>query len=672
MAYGDGRGARGVEFGPAPEGFDVSPPDIGGRDPALLSERGCCFWLSDTRLDLTGPQRVWTSRLAQQVTGGDGLQPAASFEIVFNPAFERPVIHTVRVWRDGTAREAASPEAFELFRRELNLERAAYDGRLTAHMIVPDVRVGDVVDTIYSIVGSNPLLGDALCFTPRLQWAAPVVETRVEVRAPAGRDIVVQSFGRAPAPADETRDGVRALRWRAVDMPPWRHDPDSPPWHIGHAALHVADRRTWAEVADLFRDFYAPPECLPETLETAAAGIVAAEATPAGRTTAALRLVQGALRYHSIGVGDGGYRPRPVEAIWATRYGDCKDSSRLLTALLRRLGIEATPALVHTRLGPALDREPPTPLAFDHCIVRVVVDGETWWLDPTLTPQAGDLRHLTPPRHVWALPLAPGAGLERMREPPRPTVCETEETWSFDARADRPARLELRSVYRDWRADDMRRWLDNDGRRNVARRLRESLEAEYGQAVEAAPLEVRDAPAENRLELVELYDVDRPLQPRGPDAVEFLSRDDVVGPNLRDLETARRLEPIDLGTPRRLVTRRVFNLPYAPDFGPWRVEHAGPGFDLKSELEWTGPRQATHVLELTLNRRILDVDEAQRHFAAVREARRLNGVSFTAGVRRGRLVRSRPPRHGVTWAGWIVVAILGLSALANLAASVSG
>lgn len=668
MAYGDGRSPRTVEFGPAPEGFDTALPDIGDRDAAALSERGCCFWLSDVRLDLVGPERIWTSRLVQQVTGGDGLQAAASLEAVFNPAFERLIIHGVRVWRDGVAREAASPEAFELFRRELNLERASYDGRLTAHMIIPDVRVGDVVDTLYSITGSNPVLRDALSFMPRLQWSSPVIETRVEVRAPVTRDIVIQSFGRVPDPVDEVRDGVRVLRWRAVDMPPWRHDTDSPVWRVAHASLHVADRRSWAEVADLFRDFYAPPASLPPTLEAAAAEIAAAEPDAAGRATAALRFVQGALRYHSIGVGDGGYRPRPVETIWETRYGDCKDSSRLLVALLGRLGVEAAPALVNTRTGPGLDREPPNALAFNHCIVRLVVDGATWWVDPTLTPQAGDLARLTPPRHTWALPLVPDARLERMREPPTPTVCETCETWTFDPRADRPARLELRSIYQDWRADDMRRWLANDGRRQVAARLRESLESEYGQLVEAAPLEVADDAAGNRLELVELYDVDRPFQPRGEAAVEFLSRDDVVGPNLRDLETARRVEPIDLGTPRRVVARRVFNLPVRPDLEPWRVEHAGPGFTLVSELTWTGPRQAAHVLELAIGRRILEPNEAQAHFAAVREARRLNGVSFPLAVRRGRLARAGPPRHGVSWIGWVVVALLLLSAFARLAA----
>ena len=667
MAYeGEAAQTRGLEFGPAPDGFDMDAYAIGDRDPAALGERGCCYLLWETRLDASGGERVYTNRLVQQVTGGDGLQSAASFEAGFNPSYERLIIHGIRVWRDGVAREAATPEAFELFRRELNLERAIYDGRLTAHMIVPDVRVGDVVDTAFSIVGSNPVLKETLSASPRLQWSSPVVETRAEIRVPAGQEVKVRGFGKLPRVQDTTAEGVRTLRWVARDMAPWRHEPGAPPWHVGFAAAHVTDAMTWGEVATLFRGFYDPPDPLPETLEAAALRIMAAEPSAAGRIAAGLRFVQNALRYHSVGVGDGGFRPRPVETIWATRYGDCKDASRLLVAVLRRMEVEAVPALVNTRGGPDLEVEAPNATAFDHCIVRATVDGAPWWVDPTLSPQAGDLAHLTPPRHGWALPLVENADLERMREAPIPTVCATRETWTFDKRADMPARLELRTVYRDWRADDMRRWLANDGRRLVSRRFRESLEGEYGQVVEAAPLEVIDAAAENRLEVVELYDVDRPFQTLDSSRMRFLSRDDVVGTNLRDLETARRTEPIDLGTPRRVVTERVFNLPVAVPIQPWRIERTGPATLLRSVLEWRTPRQAVHMLDLTVTRRIVTTDLAVDHFEAVRTARDLNGVSFIVGVRKGRIVSPKvAPRRGGNRIAWALLVALGASLIAG-------
>jgi hypothetical protein len=95
--------------------------DIGDRDPSAQSERGCCFWLSDTRLDATGPERVFTSRLVQQVTGSDGLQSAASFEAAFNPSYERLVIHGIRVWREGAVREAYETVRFQMEQKRRKL-----------------------------------------------------------------------------------------------------------------------------------------------------------------------------------------------------------------------------------------------------------------------------------------------------------------------------------------------------------------------------------------------------------------------------------------------------------------------------------------------------------------------------------------------------------------------
>jgi hypothetical protein len=667
MAYGSGAApVRGLEFAPAPAGFDTGPVDIGDRDPSALSERGCCFWLSDMRLDASGHERVYTSRLVQQVTGSDGLQSAASFEAVFNPAYERLVIHGIRVWRDGQVRDAARPEAFELFRRELNLERAVYDGRLTAHMVVPDVRVGDVVDGSYSIIGTNPVLKEMLSIVPRLQWSAAVVETRVEIRTAATRRLTVRTFGRLPKGEDVTADGVRTLRWVARDLGPWRHEADAPVWHVGYASVHVADAVTWPVIADLFRHFYEAPDSLPETLEAAVAVIMAAWPDPPSRITAGLRLVQDALRYHSVGIGEGGFRPRTVESIWNSRYGDCKDASRLLVAVLGRMEIEAVPALVNTRNGPDLENEPPNATAFDHCIVRATTADGHWWLDPTLAAQGGDLAHLTRPRFGWALPLVAGGVLERMRDSVVATVCETRETWTFDKQATMPARLEIRTQYRDWRADDIRRWLANDGNRNVSRRMRESLEVEYGQLVDAAPLAVTDHAVENRLELVELYDVDRPFQVIDGERLRFVSRDDVVGPNLRDVETARRTEPIDLGTPRRILTERIFNLPVALTIPPWTIERAGPATRVRSALVWLSDRQAVHTLDLTVTSRIVTADQAQDHFAAVRTSRDLNGVNFVAAVHKGRIVADRQTGQGNrNWVGWTILAVVGAYLIAR-------
>ncbi len=82
---------------------------------------------------------------------------------------------------------------------------------------------------------------------------------------------------------------------------------------------------------------------------------------------------------------NGGYVPRPLAAIAETGFGDCKDLSVSLSAILNQLGFESKIALVlrsfayHSSFEFAL----PNAMAFNHAIVRAEINGQTFWLDPT-------------------------------------------------------------------------------------------------------------------------------------------------------------------------------------------------------------------------------------------------------------------------------------------------
>jgi transglutaminase-like putative cysteine protease len=127
-----------------------------------------------------------------------------------------------------------------------------------------------------------------------------------------------------------------------------------------------------------------------------------------------LRVVQRELRYFAFSLGEGGLIPRPLDAIWSTRFGDCKDAAKLYTAGARRLGLEASAALVSTTHGYSLGDFLRSGV-FNHCIVRLRLDGASYWLDPTVSVQSGKLRDVLQPHAGWALPLTPQTtGLERL------------------------------------------------------------------------------------------------------------------------------------------------------------------------------------------------------------------------------------------------------------------
>ncbi len=76
------------------------------------------------------------------------------------------------------------------------------------------------------------------------------------------------------------------------------------------------------------------------------------------------------IRYLSVHIGVEGWIPHPAPQVLKARYGDCKDQTAFMGAMLRAVGIDTTPALINTRSSFYLPRLPQAG-AFDHVIVYI-------------------------------------------------------------------------------------------------------------------------------------------------------------------------------------------------------------------------------------------------------------------------------------------------------------
>ena len=652
---------RGIEFAPPPASFPVPPVQTEGRDLRAISTDGIAVLLSEAQADLTGQERVITSRLVRAITGRDGLQSAARFDAAYDPRCERLIIHGIRVIRGEEVRDEGRPEAFELMRREPNLERAIYDGRMTAHMVIPDLREGDIVDVSYSIVGEQPALQGAFSWFFVLQWSTRVAETVCRVITRPGERMLIRRFGGAPQPRVGDSNGRRIYTWRARDLAPYLPEPFAPPWSVGYQAVEIGMALTWGQVADIFRPMYesaVSDGSPPADLASEVAAISARVAASADRAVEGLRLVQRTLRYHSVAIGEGGFRPRALRTIWSTRYGDCKDASVLLTSVLRQMGLEACCALVNVGMGDDVQNSIPSPRAFNHCIVRLRLNGRDYWLDGTMSPQSGDLDNLTQARFGWALPLVEQAGLVRIQPTPLQTVRDVVERWTFPRETRQPARLECATTHRGWRADDTRRLVENRDPETLSGLYREQLERELNSPLRPVePLAVSDLAHTNTLTVHEVYEVERALMPVGQDGFQFLSFDDVVRPNLPILDEGPRREPIALGSPRQVVTRREFLFAVPSYFSPWDERIRGPGgLEARARFEWLDRRRGVHTISLTVPGEVLAPSQATAYRAFLERLANNSGVGFILRSRGGRFAPTSG-RGGLAW-GWVAWALI--------------
>ena len=127
-----------------------------------------------------------------------------------------------------------------------------------------------------------------------------------------------------------------------------------------------------------------------------------------------LEAVQKRVRYVGVEFGESSIVPHSPQETLKVRYGDCKDQSALLVALLRSLGHEAHVALLRTGRREDLLPDVPALNAFDHAIVHVPGDPPLW-VDPTAPMlRAGEL----PPADMGRLALiASPATTELVRTP---------------------------------------------------------------------------------------------------------------------------------------------------------------------------------------------------------------------------------------------------------------
>jgi hypothetical protein len=106
--------------------------------------------------------------------------------------------------------------------------------------------------------------------------------------------------------------------------------------------------------------------------------------TERDRAQAHFYWVEQRTRYVANETGLSAYQPHAADAVYHSRYGDCKDMATLLITLLHAAGIRsAWPALLDTDLKGPLHVHLAVPDTFDHVIVRADLDGQPYWFDAT-------------------------------------------------------------------------------------------------------------------------------------------------------------------------------------------------------------------------------------------------------------------------------------------------
>ena len=447
LGFGEPAAAQAPEVRPAADWIvPLSARDVG---PAATGA-GVEVVALDDQLRFGGEGTVEKYRLNRtRVTTEAGLAAVSTVSIEWDPSRETVAVHAIRILRGDRVIDVLADQSFEVLRREAGLEAALMTGWLTATLQPRDLRVGDVLETAYTIRGEGGALAPHREALVSANYDLPIGRYRLRATWPADRPVRIGAL----SPWETVQPRRVRDQWvyevQADDLQPVFVPEDLPVRFSMIRAVQFTDHAGWGDIVGQMQPLYDRAAMLDpgSPLLAEIERIRGTHATDHDRASAVLRLVQDEVRYLALAMGEGGYVPASADEVWRSRYGDCKGKTVLLLALLRGLGIEADAALVSTGHGDGLDSRLPLVAWFDHVIVRVVIDGQVFWIDGA---SLGDraIADVVPPPYAWALPIRPGVeALESIvqpeaRVPALDQIFEVDNTNGLDAEA--PFRLETR------------------------------------------------------------------------------------------------------------------------------------------------------------------------------------------------------------------------------------
>ncbi len=243
-------------------------------------------------------------------------------------------------------------------------------------LAVPEVDVGSVVG-FESVQEETPeALEDSCAF----QGEFPVVRARYSLALPPRWEPEFSWINRAPLEPRRDTDAPGTLSFDIFDVPAIADEPYMPKPRALAAHLLVrvkpagADVRSfsgWADMGAWYAGLSEPRRAPDAIVSQKARELTAASPDTFSKIRALAEFAQKEIRYVSVQIGIGGFQPHPAPSILANRYGDCKDKSTLLAALLESIGIDSHFIVIHTDRGGVNLQSPVSLGSFNHVILAI-------------------------------------------------------------------------------------------------------------------------------------------------------------------------------------------------------------------------------------------------------------------------------------------------------------
>ncbi len=519
-------------------------------------------------------------RTIRQITTESGVQNGSEISVLFDPAYERVDFHSITIWRGDKPIQQMKSTEFKVLPLETDRQRFIYNGSYTASVILKDIRKGDRIEYSYSLTGSNPVFLNK--YSGMLSFGVQdyVSHIHYAVIAPQSRKLFFKDFNQPPHKTIRQNGSHTIYEWELKNVKGVPYEEYTPSWFNSDPFVQITEFSSWQEVVDWGLELYQVPPVTGALRSKVDQWIKQSNGSENAYIEEALRFVQDEIRYLGIETGENSHRPHRPEDVFRQRYGDCKDKVLLLCALLRANQIECDPLLVDTYKAHHLSDYLPSPLDFNHVVVRMRTrDENVVYLDATLSLQGGTTSRFYFPPYGKGLLIKPGqkALMDLPFQNEGYLTVNEEFTVPAPSEKTNQAALLVRSIYYGSEADNIRQWMQQ---RSMAETEESYLNYyrdiyKHAQLESLDTLEYYDQRQANNFSLMERYGIQNIWQ---YDSTRKKYHFSLLGKGLYDhlvvLPNRPRKSPVALKFPFRMQYTIQLRMPSYLNFqvGQWTVE----------------------------------------------------------------------------------------------------
>ncbi|HLP09058.1 MAG TPA: DUF3857 domain-containing protein [Opitutaceae bacterium] len=268
-------------------------------------------------------------------------------------------------------------------------QNSLYTSQAELHLVYPKIAPGATTEVIVLVRENVPVMPGEFSGSRTFGAGWPTYRHRYIVDLPKAEWEHISFAGTSagvpePTVAASGPDRERRVWLRdRITATPWEYY--SPDFAFRAPTLWMTTLRSWDDLARWYagqveKASTVGPE-LAAAIDRATKGLKKREEI----VEALLRLAAEEVRYTGLEFGLAGYCPHSCDDVWKQRYGDCKDKSTLLRAMLARKNIPAHLVLLDTRNGGKVEKANPSWRQFNHAILAIENERGAGFLfcDPT-------------------------------------------------------------------------------------------------------------------------------------------------------------------------------------------------------------------------------------------------------------------------------------------------